>query len=150
MYELKVCNSQSIKMTQYYLERITPFFYTPNELYPCFSNWHKKVSKEIFTSKRSIVIILYCDKLAGFSILKHDSRENKICTFYINANFRKNSFGTILMKKSLDLLCYNALITINERLIESFYPVLNKFRFNNIAIRDNYYRLGHREYFFKR
>lgn len=150
MYELKVCNSQSLEMSQYYLKEITPFFSVPNESYPHFSNWHKKISSEIFTPSRSIIVALENNKIMGFSILKHTNDENKICTFYIDKMYRKNKIGTLLMKKSLDLLCYNALLSINEKLVDSFYPILNKFEFNNIAIKNNYYQFGHKEYFFKR
>ena len=54
------------------------------------------------------------------------------------------------MKSSLDVLHNNAIITINEKLVDMYYPLLNRFDFYNVAIKNDYYRLGQKEYFFKR
>lgn len=150
MCKTYICNYKTPDITSCFFKKTTNFFSTPNELYPCFSNWHKKISTEIFTPSRSFIIVLEDNKIAGFSILKHTNDENKICTFYIDKLFRKNKIGTLLMKSSLDVLHNNAIITINEKLVDMYYPLLNRFDFYNVAIKNDYYRLGQKEYFFKR
>ena len=90
-------------------------------LYPNFKKWFNKILIENYNSpnKREIFICINKEKLliniCGVMILKKYKKEKKICTLYIERNFRNKKIGSQMIKKSFEYLETNKpLITIPE------------------------------------
>jgi hypothetical protein len=90
-------------------------------LYPNFKKWFNKILIENYNSpnKREIFICINKEKLliniCGVMILKKYKKEKKICTLYIEKNFRNKKIGSQMIKKSFEYLETNKpLITIPE------------------------------------
>jgi len=128
---------------------LNPLLAIPNSLYPNFKIWTNKVLLGLSAGSRSLLVAHHNNKIAGFSILKHTKQENKICTFYINKNFRYCGVGHQLMNESLMVLNYDAIISVNEKLVHEMWPLLNKFNFYNYEIKHNFYFMNSTEYFFR-
>lgn len=121
------------------------------QYYPNFMNWFNKVQQELFTSQnREIFFIINNQKIIGFSILKRTDFEYKICTLIVQEQFRNKGFGTILMKKSLEYLDNCVQITVSEKCLNEFLPLLNNFNFQFDKKINNYCNLDRAEYYFKK
>lgn len=120
------------------------------DLYPKFDSWYNKIFYDLCFGNRSILVVKLKDQVAGYSIVKHSVFENKICSFNVLKKYRRNRIGTTLMEKSVELLQGNALITINERLVDSFSSIIEKYEFLLCFRLLNIYRANQYEYFFFR
>ena len=75
--------------------------------------------------------------------------EKKICTLYIERNFRNKKIGSQMIKKSFEYLETNKpLITIPEEEYLNFKPLLEKYNFIETKKIKNYYRKNKIEYFY--
>ena len=105
--------------------------------YPNFKTWINKIKKELRTNRK----ILFCfdfDKqntmrIIGFTILKNTPQENKICSFMIFEKYKHQGNGNILMKRCIDLLKKNIIITMKIDSVKKFYPLLKKYNFHYIG-----------------
>lgn len=141
--------SKELELANAIFVDLNPFLATPNSLYPNFKFWTKKILLGLSVGSRSLLVAHHNNKIAGFSILKHTKQENKICTFYINKNFRHCGVGHQLMNESLTVLNYDAIISVNEKLVYEMWPLLNQFKFYNYEVKHNFYFLNSSEYFFR-
>lgn len=120
--------------------------------YPFFFEWLEKVIDELISSN-SRMIILCCDQnifdIKGIAILKSTDTEKKICTLRVQKTFRNRGIGTILLKKSQELLEEKKpLITVSGFHLKEFLPFLKK---NGFELKDkvkSLYKRGCYEYFF--
>lgn len=124
-------------------------------LYPNFKKWFNKILIENYNSpnKREIFICINKEKLliniCGVMILKKYKKEKKICTLYIEKNFRNKKIGSQMIKKSFEYLETNKpLITIPEEEYLSFKTLLEKYNFIETKKIKNYYRKNKIEYFY--
>lgn len=124
-------------------------------LYPNFKKWFNKVLIENynFPNKREIFICINKEKLliniCGIMILKNYKEEKKICTLYIEKNFRNKKIGSQMIKKSFEYLGTNKPhITIPEEEYLNFKPLLDKYNFIETSKIKNYYRKNKIEYFY--
>ena len=82
-------------------------------------------------------------------ILKKHKEEKKICTLYIEKNFRNKKIGSQMIKKSFEYLGTNKpCITIPEEEYLNFKPLLDKYNFIETKKIKNYYRKNKIEYFY--
>jgi len=148
-----------IKLSEIYpleLKDIFSNFIKEKELlYPNFKKWFNKVLIENynFPNKREIFICINKEKLliniCGIMILKNYKEEKKICTLYIEKNFRNKKIGSQMIKKSFEYLGTNKpLITIPEEERLNFKPLLEKYNFIETKKIKNYYRKNKIEYFY--
>ena len=120
--------------------------------YPFFCEWLVKVFEELQSTDKRIVV-LYCGinifDIKGVAILKTTDAEKKICTLRVQKAFRNRGIGTILLKKSQELLSEKRpLITVSGFHLKEFTPFLKK---NGFVLKDkvkSLYRRGCYEYFF--
>ncbi len=119
-------------------------------LYPGFKEWlYFTFRPEYFLGKRSILIATSEGSLAGMSLLKKTSDENKICTFFVNPFFRENKIGTEMMKRSLDHFKGDrTLISVSEERKEELYPTLSSAGFELSHSMNGFYRAGTKELFY--
>lgn len=140
---------QNFFQISYYDKILRPYLADASVQYPYFDHWYAKVLDELLYGFRSIVLIYEKSNIAGFSILKHSPPENKICTFYIVQKYRKNNISGFLMDYSLKLLKHkNVLITMPDKKVEAFTPLLNRFGFKLYGNILNYYNKSESEFFY--
>lgn len=107
-----------------------------NQFYPRFQEWYQKVLEEMKNSSDKRQILLKIKginptkaQLMGFCIIKNSPEEKKICTIYINPQFRKKGYATELINKAIGKLgIQKPLFTINEKLDPSFQKIIQKFK----------------------
>lgn len=121
--------------------------------YPFFLVWLHKVFEELRISEKRIILIC-CDSdnvfdIKGVAILKNTLEERKICTLRVLPPYRHQGIGTLLLKKSIEILKDQyPLITVSGIHMNSFGPFLRK---NGFVLRDkikSIYRRGCYEYFY--
>lgn len=121
--------------------------------YPFFSKWLQKVFEELQLSEKRLVLIYCSDEsifdLKGVAILKNTVEERKICTLRVVNPYRRQGIGTLLLKKSIELLNDPyPLITVSGIHMDTFGPFLRK---NGFVLKDkikSLYRRGCYEYFY--
>ncbi len=121
--------------------------------YPFFLKWLHNVFEELQTSEKRIILI-YCNAdnifdIRGIAILKNTLEERKICTLRVLSRYRHQGIGTLLLKKSIEILKdSHPLITVSGVHMNLFGPFLKK---NGFVLKDkikSLYRRGCYEYFY--
>lgn len=115
--------------------------------YPEYKNWFLTTQVPgIYDGSRNIIIAHIKDKIVGFVSLKKTAKEKKICTFYVEKNFRKNKIGTILVEKAIEYLDTDKpLITIPLSKLNEFTKIGEKYNWQISDIKENLYRLNNPE-----
>ena len=110
--------------------------------YPDYKAWYTKVQVPgLYTNERNIIIAHINDKIVGFVSLKKTPTEKKICTFYVEKNYRRNQIGTILVEKAIEFLEEaRPLITIPMDKLNEFIRIANKYNWEITDIKENLYR----------
>ena len=113
------------------------------EDYPDYKEWFlTKQVPGIFDDTRNIIIAHIKDRLVGFVSLKKTKDEKKICTFYVEKNFRKNKIGTLLVEKAIDYLEEERpLITIPMDKLKDFIRIGNRYGWKITDIKQGLYRI---------
>ena len=110
--------------------------------YPEYKEWYQTVQVPgIYDGTRNIIIAHLGDKIVGFVSLKKVSTEKKICTFYVEKNFRRNKIGALLAQKAVDYLEEEKpLITIPMDKLGEFTRIAEKYDWQVTEIKENLYR----------
>lgn len=112
--------------------------------YPDYKSWFLETQVPgIFDHTRNIIIAHIGKRIVGFVSLKKTCEEKKICTFYIERNFRKNKIGSILVEKAIEYLeTDKPLITIPLNKLYEFTRIGERFDWQITDIQENLYRVG--------
>lgn len=128
------------------------FRFISDSITPYYPNGVEWLSTKVFSddSNRLLLISQLPNGLVnGFSILKNEDSEKKICTLFVSPDFRGKGIGSALLGRSLDLLkCDKPLITVSDDLLLSFIPLFSRYGFENTESYTDRYRDGHIEYSF--
>lgn len=128
------------------------FRFISDSITPYYPNGAEWLSTKVFSddSNRLLLISQLPDGLVnGFSILKNEDSEKKVCTLFVSPDFRGKGVGNALLGRSLDLLeCDKPLITVSDDLLLSFIPLFSRYGFENTESYTDRYRDGHIEYSF--
>ena len=97
----------------------------------CASKIHQKVIKEIKEKPKERQILIKIKglnptkaQIVGFCTIKNTPEEKKICTIYINPQFRKKGYATELINAAINKLrIKNPLFTVNENINENFQGI---------------------------
>lgn len=122
----------------------------PAQYYPCFADWLYKVVLELTAGMRSLVLARSHGRIVGINILKHHEMEKKLCTFWVNPEFRHQHIASTLLNESLR--CFGGaapVISIPQCTLDAFHPLIEQRRFGFLYAKPNLYRRGQKEYFFK-
>ncbi len=122
-----------------------------NKNYPGYKEWFfDKQVKGCFTPKRNIIFIRNeTDEIIGFSCLKKDDEECKICTLYVNPNYRMSGVGSLLLEESIKFLeTTKPLITFTEDKLPMFAKIIEKYNWELTEIVDGIYNKGIKEFCF--
>ena len=109
--------------------------------YPDYRQWFQTVQiPGIYDGTRNIIVAHINDKIVGFVSLKKTD-EKKICTFYVEKNYRKNKIGALLAEKAIDYLEEEKpLITIPMDKLHEFIKIASKYNWEVTEIKENLYR----------
>ncbi len=131
------------------LRMINPYLGGLDLYYPCFNHWfYAKVLPGMYSGTRSILQVTDKDSIIAFAILKHDIKEQKICTFYVDKRCRRSGVGSVLMGRCLEFFSKKPVITVTESLIESYSSLLSKFHFGRPLVWESAYKKNVTEYIF--
>ena len=115
--------------------------------YPDYKQWFINTQiPGLYDNTRNIIIAHINNRIVGFVSLKKTPQEKKICTFYVEKNFRKNKIGTILAEKAIEYLEEERpLITIPMNKLNDFIRIGNRFNWQITDIKENLYRINNPE-----
>ena len=110
--------------------------------YPDYRSWFMNTQiPGLYNDTRNIIIAHINNKIVGFVSLKKTPTEKKICTFYVEKNFRRNKIGTILVEKAINYLEESRpLITIPMNKLNEFIKIGNYYNWQITDIKENLYR----------
>lgn len=132
------------------LAALLPELAVPAAHYPGFADWLLRVERGLADGSRSIVLALAGAQTAGLAILKHAAAENKLCTFWVGPDFRRQGIGSALLDRSLASFSGQMpLVTIPGCALAGFSPLMGKGRFLPTGSRTGLYRRGQTEFFYR-
>ena len=110
--------------------------------YPDYKQWYQTTQiPGIYDGSRNIIIAHIKNKIVGFVSLKKTPEEKKICTFYVEKNFRRHAIGSILATKAVEYLEEEKpLITIPMDKLHEFTKIAKKYNWEVSEIKENLYR----------
>lgn len=110
--------------------------------YPDYRNWFINTQiPGVYDGTRNIIVAHIKDRIVGFVSMKKTPSEKKICTFYVEKNYRRNQIGTILVEKAVEYLEETKpLITIPMNKLNEFIKIGNRFNWEITDIKENLYR----------
>jgi ribosomal protein S18 acetylase RimI-like enzyme len=119
------------------------------DYYPFFYSWLKqKCRPGLMSGERSIVIAARGSRIAGFAILKNTYCERKICTFFVDKNYRRNGIGNMLMSECVSAFSDKPIITVTESLVDHYSQLLTKFEFGRPFVLFSAYKKNVAEYMY--
>lgn len=119
--------------------------------YPTYCNYfYSKCVPGIFDGEREVISCYVDGKIAATAFLKKNITERKICTFYVEPDYRKQGIGTALIEKCFEWLgTTKPLITIADYKLDQFTGIINKYGWTeNQVLKSGYYNNHSREHVF--
>ena len=121
--------------------------------YPGFHGWFwRKLFWGFLNGRRTFLLAMHRDKIAGLAILKNEIRESKICTLFVDKRYRRAEVGSMLLDTSIQVLSAQngalPFITVPERRIDSLGPLLESRGFVLTDVRFGHYLPNMNEYLF--
>ena len=107
--------------------------------YPEYYKWfYSKNIPRVLNGKGDVIFYLDGLVVAGLSTLKNDS-EKKICTFYVNPEYRKKGISKRLLEDSFSYLDTDKpLITIPSSKVEDFSKIIDCYGWVQDGVIDSY------------
>lgn len=120
-----------------------------NEIYPGYEKWfYEKQLKGCNSELRNILFVKNEEgKVVGFTCLKKYENEKKICTIFVDEEYRRNGIGTLLFEESMKFLgTSKPLITFPEDRAEMFKSFISKYNWKLTDVIEDVYKLGVKEF----
>lgn len=119
-----------------------------SHLYPNFEGWLTfKFLGNLASGKRKLIVAHNGYNALGYALLKQDSQESKICTFYVLEGFRGQGVGFNLMQRSMEVLdSEETFITVSDERLKELSPLLQAKGFELSSSVPNMYRVGSKEH----
>lgn len=117
--------------------------------YPEYENWFRyKHIPGVINGERDTILAIYSNKIIGVCNIKKKD-EKKICTLYIDYQFRRKRLGIDLVKKAISLLeTDRPLITMPENSLSNYKRIIKHFDWKVTNVIDNCYKDGIKEFVF--
>ncbi len=121
-----------------------------NLTYPNYKEWFfDKQVKGCYTPNRNIIFIKNNNHIIGVSCLKKEENERKICTLFVDNNYRMKNIGNILLEKSFEFLeTTKPLITFTEDKLPMFLKIIEKYDWQLTNIVESKYNNELKELYF--
>ena len=109
--------------------------------YPNHYHWfHEKFCKELDGKVREIIFCLNNEVPIGVVFLKKSKEEKKICTIYVDKEYRNIGIGTHLLLKSFTFLnTTKPLITMPEYKVKDFEKIIRSYNWEKTEIIESCY-----------
>lgn len=118
--------------------------------YPNFDLWYfTNVLPSIARKEKQILMIKDEKNLKGVAIIKNTLEEKKICTLRVMEKYQNRGIGLRLFEKSFETLqTKTPLLSVSEEKYLDFKKIFDYYDFKLTSIKEDYYRIGKKEYFF--
>lgn len=120
--------------------------------YPLHDYWFEEVAKRLINKsyEREILFVLNENgDIIAAAILKNTLVEQKICTLRVAEKYQRQGIGSLLVKKSCELLNNSKpIITVSENKRKEFLPLFKALGFIETEHYENKYKDNTREYCF--
>lgn len=109
--------------------------------YPGYCWWYYgKNIPRIINGEGEVIFCLDGLIIAGLVILKKTKHETKICTLYINEDYRKKGYAKLILEEAFEYLgTEKPVITIPEKNILQFSGIISAYDWKATGITDEYY-----------
>lgn len=109
--------------------------------YPNHYHWfHEKFCKELDGEVREIIFCLDNETPIGIIFLKNSKDEKKICTIYVEKEYRNIGIGTHLLLKSFTFFnTTKPLITMPEYKVKDFEKIIRNYNWEKTEIIESCY-----------
>ncbi|SES97473.1 GNAT family N-acetyltransferase [Thorsellia anophelis] len=137
---------------EFFQYKVVDFLIPVSHLYPNFHAWlYFTFVRQMNNDSRKVLVVLDGNNVIAATLLKITEEEEKICTFFVDQNFRGQGIGTELMEKSLELFSDKVHISVcSQRLNELNDFLVQKHLFCLDRDVSGYYRPDSVEYFFSK
>lgn len=119
--------------------------------YPKYKEWYftKQLPETINGGKRNILFVRNPEndnEIICMSCLKRYEEEQKICTLYVSNKFRGLGIGEAIIEESMRWLGNKKpLITLADKKLEMFKPIINKYGWELTEVVSGLYNDGSKE-----
>lgn len=98
--------------------------------------WYwKKVVPDILTGTRDVIIITFNEEVVGVAIVKKEDDERKLCTVYVEPNYRNREITTKLLEEAFSFLgTTKPLISIGEEKLDMFQCIIKKYNWEKTQV----------------
>lgn len=121
------------------------------ETYPDYENWfyQKQVAGCLDKIRNIFFVRNEKGEMVAISCVKKDEEEKKICTLFVNPEYRKHGLGSLLLESSIQFLeTTTPLITFEEDKLDMFEGIIKKYNWELTEIVPDIYNKGAREFCF--
>ena len=105
---------------------------------------------DILTGTRDVIIITFNEEVVGVAIVKKEDDERKLCTVYVEPNYRDREITTKLLEEAFSFLgTTKPLISISEEKLDMFQGIIKKYNWEKTQVLpEGYYNENSREIVF--
>lgn len=146
-----MCIHQTIDIKPSFSELAIYYYLSEaKKFYPNFDLWYfTNVLPSIARKEKQILMIKDDKNLKGVSIIKNTQEEKKICTLRVMEKYQNRGIGLRLFEKSFETLQTRfPLLSVSEEKYPDFKKIFDYYGFKLTSIKEDYYRIGKKEYFF--
>ena len=111
--------------------------------YPEYFKWYYQTNiPRILSGEGEAIFYLDGFQIVGLSMLKRTDDEAKICTFFIDEEYRKRGYSSLLLEDSFGYLgTESPIITIPENRLDEFSKIIEAYGWVPTETTDKYYSL---------
>jgi GNAT superfamily N-acetyltransferase len=109
--------------------------------YPEYYKWYYQTNiPRILDGEGEAIFYLDGFQIVGLSMLKRTDDEAKICTFFIDEDYRKRGYSSLLLEDSFGYLgTESPIITIPENRLDEFSKIIEAYGWVPTETTDEYY-----------
>ena len=109
--------------------------------YPEYYKWYYQTNiPRILSGEGEAIFYLDGFQIVGLSMLKRTDDESKICTFFIDEEYRKRGYSSLLLEDSFGYLgTESPIITIPENRLDEFSKIIEAYGWVPTETTDKYY-----------
>ena len=109
--------------------------------YPGYFKWYYQTNiPRILSGEGEAIFYLDGFQIVGLSMLKRTNDEAKICTFFIDEEYRKRGYSSLLLEDSFGYLgTESPIITIPENRLDEFSKIIEAYGWVPTETTDKYY-----------
>jgi ribosomal protein S18 acetylase RimI-like enzyme len=113
------------------LARVFDLLQPISEIYNNFDQWYwDTFVTGLSEGNRSAYVLMDSQAISGILLLKHDLVERKVCTLWVDPNFRRRGIASLLMSHALSIMPPGKIgLSVSDGSLGQFCNILNEFDF---------------------